>query len=345
MSEAGPIPALSVALPVHDGLPYVEESISSILGQSFTDFELIVGDDGSTDGTGAVLERLARSDKRIRLLRREQKSGLAGGANWVIAEARAPLIAIAHADDVSHPDRLRRQVEVFGAHPDLDLLGTLWVGIDEAGRQVRPGDYWRLLRRSPFAPFSHSSAMFRRAAFDRAGGYRPEAEYWEDLDLYFRIADQGRAAVIPEVLSTVRHARVSTRLRSDQDPVEDAVDLMYRSTALYRDGGDYGALLTGGAGGKLHPMTFVSCGSTLLWSGKSPAVLKRMWRRAELGPNLASAHALAWVLWGSASPRSLRLFLRTIMQVRNVLARLALGDRKLLDWRPRERASSRPASP
>lgn len=347
-------PAVSVVLPVHDGMPYVEESIASILGQSFTDFEFVIGDDGSSDGTSGALELWAANDGRIRLLRRERKSGLAGGGNWVIGEARAPLIAVAHADDLSHPDRLLRQVETFRERPELDLVGTLWNGVDEEGREVRPGDYWRLLRKSPFAPFSHSSAMFRRSAFEQAGGYRPEAEYWEDLDLYFRIADRGRVAVIAEVLSTVRHARVSARLRNDQDKVENAVDLMFRSTARYCAGGDSGNLLRnqGGraTGGKLHPMTFISCGSTRLWSGRSPGVLGRMWRRARFGLDTASVKTLVWVLWGTASPLSLRLFLRTVMRLRNAVARRLLGDAKIVEWRPRDPAPSgggrlQPAAP
>jgi hypothetical protein len=346
-------PSLSVVLPVHNGLPYVEDSIRSILAQTFTDFEFVIGDDGSTDGTSAVLQAWAERDPRIRLVRREQKSGLAGGANWVITQARAPLIAIAHADDLSHPDRLRRQVELLSEEPEIDLVGTLWNGVDEEGRQVRPGDYWRLVRRSPFAPFSHSSAMFRRASFERVGGYRDEAEYWEDLDLYFRIAASGRVAVLPEVLSTVRHARVSTRLRNEQARVEDAVDLMYRSTAEYRGGGDHTPLLRNAGrsrgGDKLHPMTFVSCGSTSLWSGRSPGVMKRMWQRAGFGPNFASAQALVWVTWGTLSPRSLRLFLRTLLHIRNVPAKLALGDKRFIEWRPRDphpapRADSVPKS-
>jgi hypothetical protein len=188
--------------------------------------------------------------------------------------------------------------------------------------------------------------MFRRASFERVGGYRDETEYWEDLDLYFRIAATGQVAVLTEVLSTVRHARVSTRLRSDQARVEDAVDLMYRSTAEYRGGGDHTPLLSAGRarpkGDKLHPMTFVSCGSTRLWSGRSPGVLKRMLQRAGFGPDLASAQALVWVLWGTISPRSLRLFLRTLLRARNIPARLILRDRKYIEWHPRDRDGGKP---
>jgi GT2 family glycosyltransferase len=346
---AAAAPRLSVVMPVHNGMPFVEESVRSILGQSFTDFEFVIGDDGSSDGGSELLQRYARLDPRIRLVRRDTKSGLARGGNWVVAEARAPLVAIAHADDLSATDRLKRQVELLDAEPDVDLVGTLWNGIDAGGREVRPADWWRLLRRSPFAPFSHSSAMFRRTAFDRAGGYRPEAEYWEDLDLYFRIAESGRVAVIPEVLATVRHAHVSDRLRSDPGRVENAVDLMYRSTSAYRKGGDHGPLL--GLAGvhqrKLHPLTFISCGSTRVWSGQSPAVLARMRRRADLGLDAASAHALVWVLWGTISPKSLRFFLRAVMNVRNLVARPALGDRKFVEWRPRdpESGATREARP
>lgn len=334
-------PPLSVVMPVHNGMPYVAESIDSILGQGFGDFEFVIGDDGSTDGTSELLESFARRDPRIRLLRRDAKSGLAHGGNWVVGEARAPIVAIAHADDLSAPDRLKRQMEVLRAEPDADLVGTLWNGIDEKGREVRPGDWWRLLRRMPFAPFSHSSAMFRRAAFDRVGGYRPEAEYWEDLDLYFRIAAGGRVVVIPEVLASVRHALVSDRLRSDPERVENAVDLMYRSTAAYRRGEDHGALLAdpGRAPARLHPMTFISCGSTLLWSGRSPGMLGRLRKRADLRFNSASAHALIWVLWGTISPKSLRFFLRSLMRGRNLLARALLRGTDLVEWHPRDRGA------
>jgi GT2 family glycosyltransferase len=334
-----PVPAVSVILPVHNGMPYVEESAQSILAQTFGDFELVIGDDGSNDGTNDVVRRIAARDGRVRVVRRERPSGLAASANWVVSETRAELVAVAHADDRAYPERLARQVAILKAEPDIELVGTLWDGMDEEGRKVRPGDHWRLLRRSPFAPFSHSSIMFRRSAFDRAGGYRPQAEYWEDLDLYYRVAESGRIVVIPEVLSTVRHARISTRLRNNQIRVENAVDLMFRSTQVHAEGGDHTPLLMAHAPlseHRLHPMTFVSCGSTRLWSGRSPRIWGRMRERALLRFDAATLHALFWVAWGTASPRTLRLFLRTLLHIRNAVAKPLLKGRPYVEWRPRE---------
>jgi hypothetical protein len=181
--------------------------------------------------------------------------------------------------------------------------------------------------------------MFRRSAFERAGGYRPQAEYWEDLDLYYRVAQTGRIAVIPEVLSTVRHARISTRLRHNQIRVENAVDLMFRATKVYSMGEDHSPLLRAHqpmSEHHLHPMTFVSCGSTCLWSGRSPNIWARMRARALLKFDTATLHALIWVAWGTASPRTLRLFLRSLLHARNALARPLLKDVPQVEWRPRD---------
>ena len=343
------VPQVSVVLPVHNGMPYLEESVRSVLQQSFRDFELIIGDDGSTDGTTEVARALACEDGRIRLLRRERPSGLAGSANWVVSEARAPLIAVAHADDRSYCRRLERQVALLHADPGISLAGTLWDGIDEHGRLVRPGDYWRLLRRSRFAPFSHSSIMFRRRDFDRVGGYRSSANYWEDLDFYYRIAASGRIAVVPDVLCTVRHAEVSTRLRDGAVLVERAVDLMFRSAAEQAEGRSYDHLLADSvAAAKLHPMTFVSLGSTRLWCGSSPRVLGRMRTHARFRFDAASLHAVSWLLWASVSPRSLRAFLRTVIAVRNPFAKQLCRRRGHIEWVPSRggaRASSRASLP
>jgi glycosyltransferase involved in cell wall biosynthesis len=321
---------------VHNGMPFLEESVRSILAQSFRDFEFVIGDDGSDDGSTELLRGLAEGDRRIRLLRRERKSGLAASANWVVSQTRAPLVAVAHADDRSAPDRLRLQLSVMAAAPDALLVGSLFDGIDEAGRVVRPPDCWRLTRPSPFAPFAHSSIMFRKDAFLAVGGYREQAEYWEDLDLYFRLALKGRLLVVPETLTSVRHSSISTRLRDDQERVEDAVDLMFRAAEAFWRGEDHEQVIRAGprGGRKLHPRTFVSRGSTSLWAGRSPHVLGRMLRRSRFRADKASLQALVWAVWSEAFPRTLRGFIQLVLRLRNRAARNHLAGLRAAEWRP-----------
>lgn len=343
-----PAPRLSVAMAVHNGLPFLEESVRSILAQTLADFEFVIGDDGSTDGSTALLRTLAAEDPRIRLLRRDRPSGLAGSANWVVGETQAPLVAIMHADDRSYPDRLARQVAAMDAEPDAQLVGVLYDGIDDQGRRVRPADWWRLSRRSPFAPFVHSSILFRRDAFDRVGGYRPEADYWEDLDLYFRIAALGRILVVPEVLASVRFAPTSARLTSRAERVDEAVDLMYRSVADYLAGGAYPRRFPGGGrlapGAKLRPETWFGRGSSQVWAGKRPGLLLRMLRRTAFRADRVSAAVLAWAVLATVSPKSLRLLLRGVMRWRRRQIAPGVADRPWVAWDPADaRAAS--ASP
>ncbi|WP_166038207.1 glycosyltransferase family A protein [Sphingosinicella sp. YJ22] len=324
-------PAVSVVLPVHNGRAFVESSIRSILAQDFADFELVVGDDGSDDGTSEVLARLAAEDDRIRVLRRPTKSGLAGSANWVVSEARAPLVAIAHADDICDPSRLRRQVALLARRPDAVLVGALADGIDPRGRCVQPANLSRLLKPSSFAPFAHSTVMFRAEAFSRAGGYRSQADAWEDLDLYWRMAEEGRILVIPEVLARYRHSASSIRERHG-DRIEQALDVMYRSAALHGQGRDWSPLLGRPSAGRIHPRIFVARSWVRLWSGRRSHVFGRMLRRAALRPNLVSAQALAFVTWATVSPRSLRLLLQLIGKARNARVRHRLTGLEFVEW-------------
>ena len=96
MSASEEIPPLSVVLPVYNGMPYVEESVASILAQTYGRFEFVIGDNGSTDGTAEALRKAAAADPRIRLLRRHDPLGLAAAAHWVVGAARGALIAVAH---------------------------------------------------------------------------------------------------------------------------------------------------------------------------------------------------------------------------------------------------------
>lgn len=337
---------LSVILPVHNGLPFVEQSIVSVLEQSFEDFEFVIGDDGSNDGTGELVRKLAANDSRIRCLRREQKSGLAASADWLVRAAAAPLVAITHADDLSQPDRLHWQMRAFQQHDDLQLLGTLAEWIRADGLLVRPAEPWRLRRKSVFAPFPHSSVMFRKDGYLQAGGYRPEAEYWEDLDLYLRVGELGRLGVLADALVQVRHSNASTRLRANEEQVEKAVDTMYRSVQLYLRGEDYSPLISDAkrktSSRKLNPRTFVACGWTNLWDDKRPRTLKRIWLAGDIGWNWASATVIVWACWATVSPASLCAFIRLVGRVKNRWAALRLDPRLMFEWKPHDAKPWRP---
>lgn len=334
-------PSVSVVLPVHNGMPHLEESVNSILRQTLGDFELIVGDDGSDDSTGETLARLAARDGRIRLFRKDRKSGPAAAANWVIAKARAPLVAIAHADDIAHPERIRRQAEIFRGRPDVVLVGALSTGIDAGGRTVHPPNLWRLAFPTSFAPMAHSSVMIRRSSFERVGGYRSGTDCWEDLDLYWRLYRLGRILVIPTPLSRYRYSGNSLRERARADGLEQSLERMYRSARLYRDHGDYEPLVTApkpvAGGERIHPRIFVARSWMRVWSGQRAIVFGQMMRRARFRFDVASVQSFVFVLWATLSPKSLRLALQGVTLARNAIVRAAvIGRRPFVEWRPRE---------
>src|SRR6185503_10477643 len=129
--------AVSVVMPVRNAMPYLDDAIASILLQSHENFELIIGDDGSTDGSSERIDEWARRDGRIRVIRNGGSGlGPAGSSNWVARAARHPLIARMDADDISMPDRLRAQVLALRADPEAVIVGSLFDYVDGAGRRV-----------------------------------------------------------------------------------------------------------------------------------------------------------------------------------------------------------------
>ena len=324
-------------MPVHNAAPYLEASIKSILGQTFREFEFVILDDGSTDCSNRILRDWARRDERIRLVENRRALGPVGSSNQVAREARAPLLARMDADDISHPSRLDRQWRILTERPDVALIGTLWEGIDGRGLGVRPRDRWRLVNHSLFAPFPHGSIMFRRQSFDRVGGYREACVYWEDFDLYLRMAERGRIVVLPDTLYSYRFHLGSTTQASAHEPLEHAINLMYHCIAERRAGRDYTALLdsTNRAhhGQSRAPRTFFSLGSPRLWSGHRPAMLGPLLTRGSLRLDLATLQTFVWAAWGTLSPASLRYFLRGLVRVRDRAASRFIKDGRPYEWR------------
>jgi GT2 family glycosyltransferase len=332
-------------MPARNALPYLGAAIASILEQTFADFEFLIRDDGSTDGTTAALREWAGRDTRIRLYEGPQL-GLAGSSNWVVGKARAPLVARMDADDIARPDRLERQVALFREAPDLVLAGSLWSTIDGNDRVVRGPDFWRIVRRSCFVPFAHATVMFRREAFAATGGYRAACEYWEDLDFFLRMGRLGRVSVIADDLLLHRESRASSRLvRAEEERIENAVDQMYRCLALVAEGRSYEPLVAEGTGRpsprRVRPMAFVSMNSNRIWAGDRARIAGRVLRRARIGANLTDLSALGWAALASVSPAALRTLLRGVSAVRNALVRRRVVRGAAYDWEPHAPARPR----
>jgi glycosyltransferase involved in cell wall biosynthesis len=214
-------PKVSVIMAVKDGRGFLRQAIDSVLGQSFGDFEFIIIDDGSSDGTLPIIENYA--DPRIRLLINRDHLGLSASLNAGLNAARGEYIARMDADDVCLPERLERQVRFLDRHPRIVVLGTGIRLIDEQGRAIQdvrlPADNdlikWQLCFLNPIA---HPSAMMRRAAVRQAGGYDPGLTHAQDYDLWWRLSAGNQLANLSDILMLLRQhpGQVSQANRSEQ---------------------------------------------------------------------------------------------------------------------------------
>lgn len=204
------MPRISILLPCYNAAATLNEALESLRSQSFTDFEIVAVDDGSTDATGAILQDWLALDERLRVIH-QAHSGIIAALNCGLAACQAPLVARMDGDDRSHPERLAKQSAYLETHPKVDVVGCLVEGFPPG--QVREG--YRIymewlnslveesdIRREIFveSPLAHPSVMFRRAAIERAGGYQ-EHGWAEDYDLWLRLYLQGgRFGKVPQVL-------------------------------------------------------------------------------------------------------------------------------------------------
>lgn len=206
-------PKVSVLLPVYNGQDYLAEAIDSILSQSFSDFELIIINDGSSDGSVAIIEKL--DDPRIRFYQQSNK-GLAATLNRGISLAIGEYIARQDQDDVSLPFRLEKQVAFLDANPEVGMVGAsaeIWVGNERTNRFLRhPADDAALKFGLLFDNhFVHSSVMIRRSVFESVGEYSEDSSRQppEDYELWSRVMKKYKLANLPEVLLAYREVEGS----------------------------------------------------------------------------------------------------------------------------------------
>ncbi|MBU6498133.1 MAG: glycosyltransferase, partial [Rhodospirillales bacterium] len=223
-------PRVSVLMTTWNGAGFIAESIASILAQDFSDFELVVIDDGSTDDTPAILTAIA--DPRLRVLRPPHNLGIAGARNFGFAACRAPYVAALDHDDISLPGRLAAQFAYLERTPGIVLVGSD-ISIREGGRERASGHAggappslmrWLLHIDNPL---TYSSVMLRTSAVRALGAFmRADRAPADDFDLYHRLLRVGEIARLEEVLTIYRWHATNASHAQGAALVAMAVDVL-----------------------------------------------------------------------------------------------------------------------
>lgn len=215
-------PTITVLMAVHNGAATVREAIDSILAQTFTDFEVLIVDDASTDATPEILRAAAAADPRVRIVRNAANLGLTRSLNRGLDLARGRYVARMDADDAALPERFARQVALLDAQPDVGVCGTWIETIGDPAGEVWdfPADDAAIRCRMLFETvMPHATVMLRRAVFEAARlRYDPAFTTAQDYDLWVRAAPFTRFANVPEVLLyyRVHPEQIGSRHRTEQ---------------------------------------------------------------------------------------------------------------------------------
>lgn len=211
-------PRITVAMSVYNNAPYLPFAIDSICAQSFDDFEFLIVNDGSSDDSGAIIDRAASTDSRIHPIH-QANAGLIVSLNRMIDEARGDIIARMDGDDIALPERFARQIAYLDAHPQIGVLGTGCTCIDEDGKPhpyrfenvVSTEEILDDLKNGP--PLCHPSVMMRREIVRAVGGYHRAYRHCEDYDLWLRLSERVPMANLPDRLLHYRQSesQVSNR--------------------------------------------------------------------------------------------------------------------------------------
>jgi glycosyltransferase involved in cell wall biosynthesis len=205
-------PLVTVLMPVFNAERFVGDALASVVSQSYDNLEILVVDDGSTDRSLRIVERLRQSDPRIRV-HRQANGGISAALNAGLAIANGSLIARMDADDLMLPRRIEEQVAFLQANPDLGFCGSFLELIGADGRAAsihRPEpvtreSLQRLVKERIVITYTHPSVMMHADLARRLGGYKREFEPCEDMELFLRMIEEGRPGlIIPRVLMRYR---------------------------------------------------------------------------------------------------------------------------------------------
>jgi glycosyltransferase involved in cell wall biosynthesis len=228
-------PAVSVILPTYERLHYLKQAVESVRSQTATDWELIVVDDGSTDGSADWVDSLG--DVRIRVLRRSHNGYPSVLRNLGVAQARADWIAFLDSDDVWRPEKLASQRAFHATHEDLLWSYTGRSMMDAAGEPLPPARFkvwepWsgRIVEQilDGTATIALPTVMVRKSLLNQLGGFDESRQWTEDFDLWLRLSSHAPCGLVDEPLTVVRLHRSNSH---DRPEVDEGFMAAYRSFA------------------------------------------------------------------------------------------------------------------
>jgi len=233
-------PKVSVLMTVYNAGRYLEPAVRSIMQQSFTNWEMIIVDDASTDESVQTVQRLQQEDPRIRLILNTANKGQTPCLNQGLSEARARWIARQDADDLSHPLRLTKQYELVTTQDKLVLVGSAGRIIDGDDRLCGLADVplmpAAISRASAFVnPVLHTAAFFCRSTAASLGNYDESFRIAQDYDLWCRMLSKGRAMNLPQRLVAYRHLETSISKQGSTQAFDEAARV---ANSVWRDSQD-----------------------------------------------------------------------------------------------------------
>jgi glycosyltransferase involved in cell wall biosynthesis len=226
-------PRVTVLIGAYNNASTLERAASSMLAQTVSELELLIIDDGSRDDTGAVAQRIAAADSRVRVLAIPHNVGIARSLNAGIDAAAAQVVAVQDADDWSEPERLERQLEVLERDQTIAVVGSRMREVDESGRELSPrtsfrsGDVTDVLMR--FNPIPNTASAFRRAAAQEVGGYDPRYRWACEYDLWLRLADRHRLWALDEPLATRQMSSHNVAARREREQIAESIAMRVRA--------------------------------------------------------------------------------------------------------------------
>lgn len=222
------MPQFSVIIPLYNKAPYVQKTVGSVLAQTFGDYELIIIDNGSTDGSSEIVAGF--TDPHIRIVRLEKNVGVSNARNKGVSLSTAPYITFLDADDWWEPTFLEEMAGLIGRHPSAGIYGTSYYIVKNGKKRIAPigveetfieGEinYCQVYAKTLCMPLTSITVAIPRAIFDETGGFKPNLKMGEDFDLWIRIALKHKMVFLNKPLTNY-----------NQD-----VDVTYRGTHHLRD--------------------------------------------------------------------------------------------------------------